>query len=258
MRMRIGAACLLIAAAAGAARAADSERAVTLAAAASLRPVLPALVDAFQGGKGVPPIEVSYGASSALRAQVEAGAPVDAVLFAAPEDVDALVAKGLADPATRRSIATNTLALIGPPDGPPLRFTTLPSLPSGERLAIGDPRSVPAGRYAKQALSALGSWDALEPRLVYGADVAGVLAIVRRGEAAAGIVYETDARPFSDVRVLDRASGAWAPAVELVAAVIRTGARADAAARFLEFAGSPRARAIFAEHGFGPPRAPAP
>jgi len=238
--------------------ASDAPRPTTLAAAASLRSALPDLVKAFQDASGRPPIQVSYGASDALRAQVEAGAPVDAVLFAAPDDVDALIAKGLADGSTRRVIATNTLVLIGPLEGPAVRFATLGSLPAGAHIAIGDPRSVPAGRYAKQALSALGSWDALAPRFVLGADVAGVLAIVRRGEAEAGVVYETDAREIRDVRVLDRAAGAWAPHIELVAAVIPGNGGADVARGFLDFVGSPRGRAGLAAHGFGPPPDAAP
>jgi molybdate transport system substrate-binding protein len=236
----------------------DSERPITLAAAASLRSALPDLVKAFQDASGRPSIQVSYGASDALRKQVEAGAPIDAVLFAAPDDVDALIAEGLADASTRRVIATNRLVLIGPRDGPALRFATLGSLPAAARVAIGDPRSVPAGRYAEHALRALGSWEALAPRFVFGADVAGVLAIVRRGEADAGVVYETDARGIPDVRVLDRATGAWAPHVELVAAVIPGNGGAEAARRFLDFVVSPRGRAGLAEHGFGPPADAAP
>ena len=234
-----------------------SERPITLAAAASLRVVLPDLVKAFQDAQ-LPAIQASYGASDALRAQVEAGAPVDAVLFAAPKDVDLLVEKGLADGATRRAIAGNTLVLIGPREGPAVTFATLTSLPSDARIAIGDPRSVPAGRYAKQAFDALGVWDALAPRFVLGADVSGVLAIVRRGEASAGVVYETDARGVPEVRVLDRAAGAWAPRIELVGAVIRGAAEGEGALRFLDFLTSPRGRAIFAEHGFAPPPDAAP
>jgi len=233
--------------------AAESERPILLAAAASLRGVLPGLIAAFQDAQGSPALQASYGASDALRAQVEAGAPVDAVLFAAPRDVDVLIEKGLAERATRRVIATNTLVLIGPRGGPAVRFTTLTTLPADARIAIGDPRSVPAGRYAKQALEALGEWDALAPRLVLGTDVTGVLAIVRRGEAVAGFVYETDALGVGGVKVLDQADGPWAPRIELVAAVVAGAAGADGARRFLDFVSSPRGRAVFAEHGFGPP-----
>jgi molybdate transport system substrate-binding protein len=242
----------------GARAAADAERPILFAAAASLRSVLPDLIAAFQDDSGRPAIRVSYGASDALRAQVEAGAPVDAVLFAAPQDVDELVEKGLAERATRRVIATNTLVLIGPREGTAVTFQTLTALPADARVAIGDPRSVPAGRYAKQALEALGEWDALAPRMVFGSDVTGVLSIVRRGEAVAGFVYETDARGVAEVKVLERAVGPWAPRVELVAAVIAGAANADGARRFLEFVSSPRGRAAFAEHGFGAPPDAAP
>ena len=237
----------------GAGAAPPSERPILLAAAASLRTVLPDLIAAFRDAQGRPAIQVSYGASDILRAQVEAGVPVDAVLFAAPQDVDMLIEKGLAERATRRVIATNRLVLIGPRDGPTVTFKTLTTLPANARIAIGDPRSVPAGRYAKQALEALGEWDALAPRLVLGSDVAGVLSHVRSGEAVAGFVYETDVLGVRDVKVLDPAVAPWAPHIELVAAVIAGAAQADGARRFLEFLSSTPGRAAFAERGFGPP-----
>jgi molybdate transport system substrate-binding protein len=243
---------LLAAALLGAATARAGDP-IALAAAASLRTVLPELVAAFQGGSGSPAVRTSFGASGALRRQVEAGAPVDAVLLAGAEEVDALIAQGIADPSTRCVLATNALVLIGPRAGAPLDIDGLASLPAGERIAIGDPRSVPAGRYAQRVLEGRGSWQSLAPRLVFAADASGVLALVRRGEAAAGFAYETDAQGVDEVRVLERATRPGDPRPEVVGAVIREGARAGDARRLLEFARSPAGQAVLTHHGFGPP-----
>lgn len=214
----------------------------TIAAAASLREVVPDLIAAWGGD-----LRVTYGASGTLRRQVEAGAPIDAVLFASPAPVDALIGAGLADPASRGVAATNGLVLIGPP-GSPLRLATLDKLPTDARIAIGDPRVVPAGTYARTALTDLGQWDALTERLVYGGDVSMVLAYARRGEVAAAIVYATEADGIPDIDVLDRADR---PVAEVVVAAA---VEASPSARdFLAFVLSPAGAAVFADHGFGPP-----
>ncbi|HJZ83944.1 MAG TPA: molybdate ABC transporter substrate-binding protein [Polyangia bacterium] len=224
-------------------------REITLAAAASLRNVLPPLIKAYGGPAPV----VSYGSSGDLRKQVEGGAPIDGVLFASADPVDALIKAGLADPATRRVIATNQLVLIGPKGGRPLTFATLDKLPKGELLAVGEPNSVPVGQYARAALSKLGKWKALEGRMVFGGDVAAVLAYARRGEVAAAIVYRTDIRGIEDVVLLDQARGDWAPRTEIVVAVTRGGDSAAGARAFLTFLSTPVAQKILREHGFGAP-----
>src|SRR4029077_11912025 len=119
-------------------------------------------------------------------------APLDGVLFAASAPVDALVKAGLVDGATRRIIATNTLVLVGPKSGPRTTFASLAELKAGEKIAIGDPRTVPVGQYAKDALQKLAVWDKIQDRLVLGGDVAATLVYARRGEVAVAIVYSTD------------------------------------------------------------------
>jgi molybdate transport system substrate-binding protein len=163
------------------------------------------------------------------------------------------VERGLADGTTRAVVARNAIVLIGRRGAAPRTFETLDELPEGERIAIGDPASVPAGRYAKQALEALGSWEALAPRFVYGMDVAAVLAYVRRGEVAAGIVYRTETSGVEDVVVLDQARPPWAPTPEVVAAAVRDARQARDARDFLDFLQGPIARGILADHGFLPP-----
>ena len=227
-----------------------SDASLTVAAAASLRRVMPEIVDAFQQNDDSE-IVVSYGASGDLSRQVEGGAPIDAVVLAGAEPVDALSRLGLADPASRRIVATNRLVLIGPLGSPPLGFADLNRLPQGARIAIGDPRIVPAGQYARRALENLGLWEKLRDRLVYGGHVASVLAYARRGEVEAAVVYKTETRGVDRIVVLDEATGDWAPLPLVVAAV--TGPGSPRAHRFVHFLAAEQSRAIFRRHGFDLP-----
>lgn len=236
------------AAAAGCGGGAPANEGLTVAAAASLRRVMPEIVDGFRTPGG-PPVSVTYGASGDLRRQVEAGAPIDLVVLAAAEPVDALIRAGLADAASRRVVAVNRLVLVGPAGREPVRFDDLGRLPETARLAIGDPRTVPAGWYARQALVNLGVWEGIEGRLVYGGHVAGVLTYARRGEVDLAVVYATDAAGLSDVTVLDTASGPWAPTPLVVAALTRQAA--PAAARLLDHLVSEAGKRAFERYGFG-------
>jgi molybdate transport system substrate-binding protein len=229
---------------------------VTLAAAASLRAVLPALSQAYEATHAGTHLTATFGASGDLKRQVEAGAPIDAVLFAAARPVDELAAAGRVDPATRRVIATNVLVLIGPRGAHPVTFATLDTLAPGERVAVGDPGAVPAGEYARTWLRALGEWDALQSRLVLGGDVSAVLTYARRGEVAAAVVYRTETRGIDDVVVLDEARSTpsqKAPRPEVVGAVTTRAHAAAEAGAFLTFVGSPEGQRILADFGFGPP-----
>lgn len=231
----------------------DVKAEVTLGAAASLRSVLPPLVEAFGRDHRRPKIVPMYGASGDLRKRVEDGAPIDAVLFAAPEPVDKLIASKHVVAETRKVVAHNRLVLVGPKDGKPLTWKTLDTLPAGEKVAIGEPSVVPAGAYAKRALEALGKWDGLKDRLVFGGDVSAVLAYVRRSEVAAGIVYATEVRGVDGVVVLEDAKGEWAPRADVVVGVIKEvegASHAGPARSFVEFLETPEARAIFRDHGF--------
>jgi molybdate transport system substrate-binding protein len=224
---------------------------IMVATAMSLRNVLPPLIDAFRKQSPAAEVVASYGASGDLRRQVEGGAPIDAVIFAAASDVDMLVERGEIA-GGKRVIASNSLVLIGPRGAEPLTFETIDRVPAGEYIAIGDPKTVPAGRYAQEVLQALNKWDAVQNRLVLGGHVAAVLQYARRGEVAAAVVYGTDIKDVDDVVVLDHAGGQWAPRIETVAAVVAGGKEATARA-FVDFLETPAARAIFTAHGFGAP-----
>lgn len=240
-------------------------REALIAAAASMRVVLPELTHRYETSHPATKLVVSYGSSGELRKQVEGGAPVDGLIFASGKPVDDLITKGLVDAAARRVIASNTLVLIrsssseearassSPRPAAALTFATLGSLPATETLAIGDPGAVPAGLYAREVLEKSGAWAALQGHLVLGSDVAAVLAYARRGEVAAAIVYRTDIQGINDVTVLDEAKGPDAPRIEIVAASVEGSANEATARSFVEFLASPEAQEALRARGFGPP-----
>lgn len=226
---------------------------VTVAAAASLRAVLPAIIAAFEQREPGPAVVVTYGASGTLRQQVEGGAPVDLVVFASAEPVDKLVQAHLVAPESRQVVARNRLVLVGPRGGAPITFATLAALGPSDQLAIGEPTSVPAGAYAERALKTQGVWDTVRPRLVFGGDVTAVLTYARRGEVRAAIVYATDVRGLDDVVVLDTLPEARAPRIEVVAGAVTAGGTSPRALALLAFLRSDEGQRAFESFGFQRP-----
>jgi molybdate transport system substrate-binding protein len=248
------AAALVACGAAPPAAAAESRaesRPVTVFAAASLAEAL-GEIGALYGARGGQALRFSFAASSQLARQIEVGADAD-LYFAADEQwMDYLEARGLVERATRRSLLGNRLVLIAPADsrvtlaiGP--GFPLAAALGDG-RLACADPDSVPAGRYAREALERLGLWERIGPRLARAENVRAALALVARGEAPLGIVYETDAAVERRVRTVDVfPAGLHAP-ISYPLALTR-GATPRAAA-FLAYLEGPEARAVFEKYRF--------
>jgi molybdate transport system substrate-binding protein len=226
---------------------------VILGVAASLRTVMPELITDYGKAHAQPKLTATYGGSGDLRQQVQGGAPLDVVVFAASKPVDDLVKAGLADPATRRTIATNQLVLIGPKGSKKYTFLTLDTVSANDRIAIGDPKSVPIGQYAQAALQKLGKWDSVQGKLVLGGDVASVLAYARRGEVAAAIVYKTDLHGVSDVDLFEELRGEAAQRAEVVCAVTTASRVKEDATAFAAYLASADAQKIFASYGFGAP-----
>jgi molybdate transport system substrate-binding protein len=224
--------------------AAGAER-LTIFAAASLKNAL----DEANAGFGAPCV-VSYGASSTLARQIEAGAPAQ-VFISADEDWMNQLAKGnLLEAGTRRDLLGNRLVWIVPAgrSAPPEPWRTLGPR---DRLAMGDPRHVPAGKYARAALERMGLWDSLAGRVAGAENVRAALAFVARGESPLGIVYETDALDEPKVAIAARIDPRLHPPIVYPAAAVR-GAPA-LALRYLDYLASPAAMASFARHGFSRP-----
>jgi molybdate transport system substrate-binding protein len=231
------------------ARAADPS--ITVSAAISLKEALTDIATAYQKDSGVE-VKLNFGASGTLMSQIEAGAPVDLFVSAGPEQVDQLIQKSLADPATRRNIAGNSLVLIVPADAkqPPAKFADLTDA-RFVHIAIGQPQAVPAGMYAMQVFKALSIDAAVKDRLVYGANVRQVLDYVQHGEADAGVVYKTDALSAGQqVRVVATADAAWHEPIVYPGVIIKGGASGAAAGKFLDQLQTPAAVAILRAHGF--------
>jgi molybdate transport system substrate-binding protein len=232
--------------------AAPSERPpVIVFGAASLTNALQDLGDQFTRETAIP-VKFSFAASSALAKQIENGAPADVFFSADIEWMDHLQSRQLIEAGTRHDLLGNQLVLVAPANSPLVlkiapHFPMAAALGSG-RWATGDPDAVPVGRYAREALTRLGVWNAVESKLVRADNVRAALAFVDRGEVPLGIVYSTDAKIDSGVRVVDVfPEDSHAPIVYPVALTVK--ARADAT-RFLNFVRGPAAALIFQKYGF--------
>ena len=234
-----------------AARAQD-DAGLTVFAAASLKEALDEAAAAYRKQTGVP-VRVSYAASSALARQIEQGAPADVFFSADLEWMDYLQQRNRLDVATRRSLLGNRLVLIAPRASKARvdlnRPATLLAALGGGRLAIGQTRTVPAGKYAKASLESLSLWSGVRPRLAESESVRAALMLVARGETPLGIVYASDAKSEPDVRVVATFPEDSHPPIVYPVAALR-GARAAQAARFLQWLASPAADALFTKRGF--------
>jgi len=250
MLCRLATVLLVACAAAGAAASpARSAEGLTVFAAASLKDALETTGAAFTAETGVP-VVFSFAGTSNLARQIEAGAPADVFISADRAWMDLLEATGSVDQATIRSIAGNSLVVVAPANAASALDLTPEALGArlGDgRLAIADPDTVPAGRYGKAALTALGLWNGIAGQLAPMENVRVALATVARGEAPLGIVYFSDAAAEPDVAVVARFPEDSHPPIIYPAAV--TKAAKPNAIRFLEFLQEPAARAAFAAAG---------
>jgi molybdate transport system substrate-binding protein len=221
-------------------------------AAASLTDTLQKVSDEFTRTSGVP-VKLSFASSSALAKQIESGAAADVFFSADQEWMDYLESKSLLQSGSRSNVLGNRLALIAPSDStvsiklgpnPPI----VAALGDNGHLATGDPDSVPAGKYAKAALTRLGVWSAVESRLARAENVRVALSYVARGEAPLGIVYATDAAVEPKVRVVDLFPENSHPPIAYPVALTKSAN--GAAAAYLQFLHGAFAAETFKKAGF--------
>jgi molybdate transport system substrate-binding protein len=250
--MQLLLACVLALAGVAPASAADPQKPQLLVfAAASLTNVLGDLSSAWEKSSGVT-VKLSFAASSVLARQIEAGGTADVFISADQEWMDYLQSRNLLDKASRRNLGGNRLVLIAPADSK-IELKIAPGFKLGEalgkgRLATGDPDTVPVGRYARSALTALGVWDEVADRLVRADNVRSAMMFVARGEVALGIVYATDAAIDSKVRVVDTFPANTHAPITYPAAVLG-GARPEAAP-YITFLAGEQAQATWRKFGF--------
>jgi molybdate transport system substrate-binding protein len=235
-------------------RGARADEPARVACAISLKEAVTEVAEAYKGeGKGG--VEFTFGSSGQLQAQIEYGAPLDAFISAAHKQVDELVSSKRIDGDSKRVIAGNELVLIVPAGAksPPSGFVDLKDA-RFKRVAVGEPKTVPAGQYAMQVIRSAGLEERLKGRLVHGANVRQVLDYVERGEVDAGVVYATDAKESGErVRVVARAEGKTHDPIEYPAGVVRDSRRRKAAEQFLDYLSTEKARAMMAKRGFTTP-----
>jgi len=226
---------------------------LTVSAAASLTNAFQEIKPLFE--KANPGVNVLYNfaASGPLLKQIEAGAPVDVFASADQETVDQAVSKKLILDGTRKDFVSNTLVMIVPADSK-LGIKTAKDLSGAkvERIAIGNPDSVPVGRYTRDSLTKEGLYESLKPKFVQGESVRQVLDYVSRGEVQAGFVYMTDAMIAKDKVLVAAEMGGHAP-ITYPIAVVAASANKDTAGKFLAFVLSPEGQAVLAKYGFKKP-----
>lgn len=195
---------------------------------------------------------ISYGASSALARQIENGAPADVFISADLDWMDYLEKRDLLANGTRRNLLGNRLVLVAPARQP-IQLAPGPGFPIAQalgsgRLALAEPNSVPAGKYAKAALERFGVWEPISGRVAAADNVRAALALVARAEAPLGVVYQTDALAEPKVMVAGVFPQDSHPPIVYPVAQVKS-AKSSAGA-LLQFLSAPEARAIFERHGF--------
>jgi len=231
--------------------AAAEQPQILVLAAASLSETVQELSAAYEKTAQVT-VKSSFDSSSVLARQIEAGAQADVFFSADAAWMDYLQSRNLIKPGSRKNLLGNSLVLIAPAQSK-IQLKIAPHFPlvaalGDGRLATGDPDSVPAGRYARSALTTLGVWDEIAPRLAHAENVRVALLYVTRGETPLGIVYATDALAEKGVRVVDTFPEDTHEPIVYPIALTKT-AKSQAAG-FVAYLNGPQGRDIFVKHGF--------
>jgi len=236
-----------------AAPVAGQPKPVLVFAAASLKTALDDIDAQYVKDTGKPKAAVSYAASSTLAKQIEAGAPADIFISADLDWMDYLAKKDLIKPETHKTLLGNRLVLVAPKNsaasvdikpGFPLA-----SLLQGGKLAMADTRAVPAGKYGQAALESLGVWSQVSGSVAQAENVRAALALVARGEAPYGIVYQTDAASEPGVKIAGTFPENSHPPIVYPIALLKDSANPEAAA-FLAYVESAKAAPLFEKQGF--------
>jgi len=227
---------------------------ITVSAAVSLKNAFEEIAKQLEKTHAGQTVSFNFGASGDLVKQIEGGAPVDVFASAAQKDMDEIEKRGLVAPGSRVDFAKNSIVLIQP-SASAVAVSSFQDLCRDEvrKIALGNPASVPAGRYAKEVFENFKLFDRLQSKLIYAENVRQVLDYVARNEVDAGIVYSTDAMMREkDIRVICRAPAeSHSPVTYPMAAV--AGTRHEKAARgFIEFALSQDGKKILQKYGFKP------
>jgi len=226
------------------------ESTITVAAAASLKNCLDdKLIPMFQEKYPNIKIKTTYESSGKLQTQIEEGADVDVFISASMKQMNALDEKGLIANDSIVDLLENKIVLIVPADSTK-DISKFEDVLKADIIAIGDPESVPAGQYAKEALTNLGIWEEVWKKASLGTNVTEVLNWVAEGSADAGIVYSTDAAFTEKVKVVAEAPEGSVSKVIYPVGIVKASKNQDSAKKFIDFLQSDKAKEIFESYGF--------
>lgn len=226
---------------------------ILVAAAASLRYVMEDEIEpAFEEANPDVDVTFTFDSSGKLQTQIEEGADADVFFSAAKKQMNALNEEGLVDSDSIVELLENKIALIVP-KGSETGITGFEDITKAEKIALGDPESVPVGQYSKEAFENLGMWEEVEAKTSFGTNVTEVLSWVAAGSADAGIVYLTDATTsdqFEDVEVVGYAPEGSVSKVIYPVGIVSASTKKDAAQKFVDYLGTDEALEAFAAYGF--------
>jgi len=225
---------------------------ITVSAAASLTDAFKEIAAHYEQQNPQDTIQLNFGASGTLLQQIDKGAPVDVFASADEATMDKAAAGGFVVDGTRATFVRNTLVLIQPAAATvPLDSLAALQNPAVERIAVGNPDSVPVGRYTKAALEAAGQWAVLQPKVILTQNVRQSLDYVARAEVQAGFVYGSDAALFKDKVKVSYTVPVEKP-VTYPIAVINSGGQTEAAKRFIAMVTSDYGQQVLTRFGFEP------
>ncbi|HIK15482.1 MAG TPA: molybdate ABC transporter substrate-binding protein [Leptolyngbyaceae cyanobacterium M33_DOE_097] len=223
---------------------------LTISAASSLTDALKEVAPLYEQSHANVTIRYNFASSGALQQQIEQGAPTDVFISAGTKQMNALEQANLLVPNSRQDLLTNRLVLIVPANQSDVKNTK--SLTEGQvkRIAIGNPRSVPVGQYAQEALTNAGVWNQLQSKYVLATNVRQVLQFVAAGNSEAGLVYLTDAKMTNKVKIAQIVPANLHSPIVYPIAVLNNSQNQAASREFVEFLSGPTAKPVFAKYGF--------
>lgn len=232
--------------------ASSEPSALLVAAAASMQQALQEIKPLYERSGVNRQVNYNFGSSGVLQQQIEQGAPIDIFISAASKQMDKLEQQNLLVPKTRKNLLTNILVLISPKPTQ-LKLTNFRQLvkPEIQRIAIGEPRSVPVGQYAIEVFKNLGILERVKSKLVLGNNVKAVLASVETGDADAGIVYVSDAKSSNKVVVSAIANAKLHAPIVYPIAILKSSKALESAKKYLEFLQTTPVQIVFKKYGFG-------
>jgi len=229
----------------------DSKVNLTIAAAASLKDAMEELKDIYVKENTGVDITCNYASSGTLQKQIEEGAPADLFISAGKSQMDGLAAKKLIVEASRKDLLGNELVLITGKDSLLSGFEGLTDA-SVSKISLGNPETVPAGQYAKEALTSLKLWDQIQSKLVLAKDVHQVLTYVETGNVDAGLVYRSDTIGSEKVKIVATAPEELHQPIVYPMAIVESSKYQQEAGKFAEFLQGAEAAQVFTKYGFKP------